>query len=87
MRKTVSSKALEAAHKGWREQAKLEGSNFEYNLEAALMVAYPVIEAELLRKLAKDTRARGDIGKEGGVEAWDYLNAHADLRDGEGEVG
>lgn len=31
-----------------------------------------------LREAAYDTRARGDIGKEGGVEAWDYLHWRAD---------
>jgi hypothetical protein len=87
MKKSISSKALQAAVKGWREQATVNGTILEYNLEAAVEAAVPVIEAELLRRLAKDTRERGDIGKEGGVEAWDYLNAHADLRDGEGEVG
>jgi hypothetical protein len=36
------------------------------------------IQAHALRQAAADTRARGDIGKDGGCEAWDYLTWRAD---------
>ena len=41
-------------------------------------------QAEALMEAAADTKARGDIGKDGGVEAWDYLTWRAD-RIGKGE--
>jgi len=37
----VPKGAVEAAHKAWREQAALDGSIFEYNLQAALEAAAP----------------------------------------------
>jgi hypothetical protein len=37
----IPAEAIEAAHRAWREQAKLDGSIFEYNLRAALEAATP----------------------------------------------
>ena len=34
-------------------------------------------QATALREAAIDARTRGDLGKEGGTEAWDYLFARA----------
>jgi hypothetical protein len=35
----IPAQAVEAAHRAWREQAKLDGSIFEYNLRAAIEAA------------------------------------------------
>ena len=43
-----------------------------------LEAAAPHIISEHLLKLAADVRARGDIGKDGGLESWDYLTWHAE---------
>ena len=45
--------------------------------KAYLEAAAPYILRDHLLALAADARARGDIGKDGGVEAWDYLTFHA----------
>ena len=37
----IPAEAVEAAHRAWREQAALDGSIFEYNLQAALEAAAP----------------------------------------------
>jgi hypothetical protein len=42
----IPDAAVDAAHKAWREQAKLDGSIFEYNLRAALEAAAPHIAAQ-----------------------------------------
>lgn len=36
------------------------------------------VRAEALREAAREARERGDIGKEGGYEAWDWLAIRAD---------
>ena len=74
----LPAEAIEAAHKAWRAQAALEGSIFEYNLRAAIEAAAPLIVATYLDGLAADVNARGDIGKDEGREAWDYLTWKAD---------
>lgn len=45
----IPVEAVEAAKKAWREQAALDGSIFEYNLQAALEAALPFIQAQTLR--------------------------------------
>ena len=44
---------------------------------AALAAAAPHLAAKALQEAADDTRARGDIGKDGGIEAWTYLEWRA----------
>lgn len=56
--------------------------HFKEKAKAILEAAAPQLMAERLLALAADTRARGDIGKEGGVEAWDYLTRSAELMRG-----
>ena len=48
------------------------------SLVNALHAAAPYIAAVALREAAADASVRGDIGKDGGVEAWRYLGARAD---------
>jgi hypothetical protein len=52
----------------------------QFAAHQAAMIAGIVREAQAqaLRDAAADTRARGDIGKNSGIEAWDYLNWRAD---------
>ena len=45
---------------------------------AILEAAAPHMLAAYLLGLAADVRARGDIGKDGGLESWDYLAWHAE---------
>ena len=52
----IPAEAVEAAYKGWREQAALDGSIFEYNLRAALEAAAPHMLAELERELTEAQR-------------------------------
>jgi len=47
-------------------------------LRAALEAAAPHMLADHLLTLAADVRARGDIGKDGGLESWDYLTWQAE---------
>lgn len=47
-------------------------------LAGAIAAAAPHLISEHLLSLARDARARGDIGKDGGTEAWDYLTFHAE---------
>jgi hypothetical protein len=48
-------------------------------LKHILEAAAPHLLAEHLLALAADTKIRGDIGKDEGVEAWDYLTSKANL--------
>ena len=47
-------------------------------MRAALEAAAPHMLADHLLTLAADVRARGDIGKDGGLESWDYLTWQAE---------
>lgn len=47
-------------------------------MRAALEAATPLLVAGHLETLAADVKARGDIGKDGGLEAWDYLTWKAE---------
>lgn len=47
-------------------------------VEMILEAAAPHIIADHLLTLAADVKARGDIGKHGGLEAWDYLTWKAE---------
>lgn len=45
----------------------------------ALAAAAPFIAAQALVDAARDVAARGDIGRDGGISAWNYLNSRAEL--------
>ena len=47
-------------------------------LRTALEAAAPHMLADHLLTLAADVRARGDIGKDDGLESWDYLTWQAE---------
>lgn len=67
-----------AGYPSW-EALMPSGREIQMNrMRAALEAAAPYIISAHLLDLANDTSVRGDIGKEGGVEAWDYLRARAD---------
>jgi len=52
----------------------------------AVRAAAPHIIAGTLRALAREARTRGDIGKDGGIEAWTFLEWHAELLESGREV-
>ena len=56
----IPDEAIEAAHKAWREQAKLDGSIFEYNLRAALEAAAPHMLLTLRPYTIEDQRQHGE---------------------------
>lgn len=53
-------------------------------VEAAARLEHArAVIAAYLDSLASDVKVRGDIGKDGGLEAWDYLTGKAEqLREG-----
>lgn len=53
---------------------------------AAVFAAAPHIITGTLRALAAEARTRGDIGKDGGIEAWTFLEWHATQLEAEHEV-
>ena len=53
---------------------------------AAVHVAAPIIITGALRALANEAKTRGDVGKEGGIEAWTFLEWHASQLDAGHEV-
>lgn len=60
-------------------EARLSGGDISLTYDVPTLFALVRgWQAVALREAARDTKARGDIGKEGGVEAWDYLHARAD---------
>ena len=48
-------------------------------MREALEAAAPVIAAQALEDAARDVAVRGDIGRDGGISAWNYLNSRAEL--------
>jgi len=60
-----------------------EGTKSEILARAAVRAAAPHLIAGALRSLAADTKARGDVGKDGGIEAWKYLEWNADQLTGQ----
>jgi hypothetical protein len=80
---TVPDEAVEAAARVY--ELLLTTSDPEYvpdlrsDMRAALTAAAPFIAAQALVDAARDVAARGDIGRDGSISAWNYLNSRAEL--------
>jgi len=72
---SIPDEAVEAAHKAFLAPAV--GGTARDHMRRALEAAAPHLMAKALREAAADTRARGDVGKDGGIEAWTYLEWRA----------
>lgn len=53
-----------------------------YVARVVISAVAPAIEAKALRKCAKEALERGDIGRDGCIEVWDWLNIRADQIEG-----
>ena len=74
---TVPDEAVVAAMKAsWSEHSGRADPAYVRNL---LTAAAPVIAAQALEDAARDVAVRGDIGRDGGISAWVYLNSRAEL--------
>lgn len=74
----IPAEAVEAAWDKLHENP-IRPIGIDYaELEAALEAAAPYIIADHLLTLAADVKARGDIGKDEGLESWDYLTWKAE---------
>jgi len=69
----IPAEAVEAAAQALRDAFDWGVDGFEEQAKRALEAAAPHMLAGHLLKLAADVKARGDIGKDEGLEAWDYL--------------
>jgi hypothetical protein len=74
---SIPDEAVEEARVAIEREFPYDENN-AYIARLALAAAAPYLQAQALRDAAADTRARGDIGKDSGIEAWDYLNWRAD---------
>lgn len=62
----------------WDDLPRQRKGYFLRRAKIALEAAAPYMLAQALDELAADVKARGDIGKDGGLEAWDYLTWKAE---------
>ena len=87
---TITQEAVDAAAKRlfesvpqgeprteWDELKAVGQLEYKEHVLPILIAGGPHLVAGALNELAADTRARGDIGKEDGLEPWDYLGWQA----------
>ena len=77
------AKGQRLSHLDWAPYRLHRAEVFADALTAAGFGPVKAAQAEALRDAADDARIRGDIGKDGGVEAWDYLRARAAAVEGD----
>lgn len=61
----------------WEELKPIGQLEYKEHVLPILIAGGPHLVAGALNELAADAMARGDIGKDGGLESWDYLGWHA----------
>ena len=75
----IQDAAVEAAYARIADNLDdTETESWKDLLRLALEAAAPHMLADHLLTLAADVRARGDIGKDDGLESWDYLTWQAE---------
>lgn len=83
----IPAEAVEAAAKAlWDKEMNAPWSSvaggfkapFLRDARAALEAAAPHMLSDYLLTLAADSKVRGDIGKDEGLESWDYLTWKAE---------